>query len=556
MVRIVSYNLIRYQKLVTMLVCLITFSLAVGWKVLAQSNSSIQAPPDYSSGSTETVTTDNNLTEIRVLLGDKFNSCTIYFSKGYRVYSDTGQLLEEAPEATSANIVALPGRVKISNKSIESKGLFFQPLSGGYTGFIKLKFRGVMRVFSSSNDKLAVVNHLPLEDYVRAVVPGEMPCTWSLDALKAQTVAARTYAVNRLLKYRQQSYDVSDGQEDQVYLGLTKEREQTNRAATETANIIATYKGQPIIAYFSSDAGGKTNQNDAYPYLKSVPSYVPSSPHNGWSWQGSFVELENMLKRKHPKAGLLINLTSELDPVSERMKRVTFVTTSGSITVSANTFRNLINPSKLKSTAFRISLQSGSSGIQTLTYNARPDAICIEGSRTSTSAKVVGASVVSINGLDIIDLPPRVAYIESAQEKMVVVKGNGWGHGSGLSQWGAYELAKNGWDWVRILKHFYTGIDLTPIKQIKIPPPAIPSPINLSTGSVAVNLKNLHLEQVKVEKTEVQPPVVKPETKPGTKPKEPNPKLPPGNEKPKPKEKPEDNEDDDSPEPLPLPPGS
>lgn len=542
----------RLTSIVLLLVSLLCITIFHNQSAFAQTYPELHAPPNYSSAQISQITTKNsNNPEIRVLLGDKFNSITIYFQKGYRVYNDQGGLLEEALEATSANIVALPSRIKINNKPIEAKSMYFLPLSGGYTGFIKLKFRGAIRVLSSYNDKLAVVNHLPLEDYVKAVVPGEMPCTWSIEALKAQTVAARTYAVNRMMRNRKQNYDVSDGQEDQVYLGMTKEREQTNKAASDTAFVVATYNRQPIIAYFCSDAGGKTNQSDSLPYLKSVASYVAKSPHNGWGWQGSFVELENILKRKYPNSGLLINIVPELDPISNRMKRVEFITTSGSIKVSANTFRNLINPNKLKSTAFNISLQSGSSGMQLITYNARPDANCIDNSGIIASINVVGAKVIDRFEASTIINPPKILTIENSKEKMVIVKGNGWGHGSGLSQWGAYELAKKGWDWLKIIHYYYYGIELLPVNQIYMPLAASACPIGLGNNSINPAIEAIDVNQEVVQeqiqnKSEVKIPDKKDiDSAPKEKPKSPEPK-----------ENNEDNNNDDSPEPLPLPPGS
>ena len=145
----------------------------------------------------------------------------------------------------------------------------------------KGRYRGRVEIFPNRQGRLSVVNTLDLETYLRGVVPREMGA-WefpALEALKAQAVAARTYAFVNLGKRAKEGFDLVDTVADQVYGGRDGEQALTDRAVAETAGLIATYGGKPIQALFMANAGGATVDNhfvfgDAYPYLKGASSYA------------------------------------------------------------------------------------------------------------------------------------------------------------------------------------------------------------------------------------------------------------------------------------------
>jgi len=145
----------------------------------------------------------------------------------------------------------------------------------------KGRYRGRVEIFPNAQGRLSVVNTLDLETYLRGVVPREMGA-WdfpAIEALKAQAVAARTYAYVNLGKRAKQGYDLVDTVADQVYGGRDGEQALTDRAVAETTGLIATYGGHPIQALFMATAGGATVDNtfvfgNATPYLKGVSSYA------------------------------------------------------------------------------------------------------------------------------------------------------------------------------------------------------------------------------------------------------------------------------------------
>lgn len=156
------------------------------------------------------------------------------------------------------------------------------------TGFVNAKnrwYRGELRIINI-NGRLNVINKLNIEDYIRGVVPCEMPSSWNYEAHKAQAIAARSYALANLGKRASQGYDLKDTPEDQAYGGATSEKINTNRAVKDSEGIVMIYDLKIIPAYYSASAGGQTkNAGDVWtrdlPYIKSVPSYDRGIKKNG-----------------------------------------------------------------------------------------------------------------------------------------------------------------------------------------------------------------------------------------------------------------------------------
>ncbi len=153
-------------------------------------------------------------------------------------------------------------------------------------GFVSAKgkwYRGVIMI-QNKNGKLTVINNVPLEDYIKGVVPSEMPSGWAAEAHKAQAIAARSYALANLGKRAQYGYDLKDTPEDQAYGGASKETPDTNYAVDQTKGIVLTYNMKVINAYYSASAGGQTsadNWGSTLPYLRSVPSFDDNVKKNG-----------------------------------------------------------------------------------------------------------------------------------------------------------------------------------------------------------------------------------------------------------------------------------
>jgi stage II sporulation protein D len=165
--------------------------------------------------------------------------------------------------------------------ALPAEGVELKPAQELVTLAGKGRYRGRMVIRPNAQGRLSVINTLDLETYLRGVVPREMGA-WefpALEALKAQAVAARTYAYVNLGKREKDGFDLVDTVSDQVYGGRDGEQSLTDRAIAETAGLVATYGGKPIQALFMANSGGATIDNtfvfgDACPYLRGVSNYA------------------------------------------------------------------------------------------------------------------------------------------------------------------------------------------------------------------------------------------------------------------------------------------
>jgi len=156
-----------------------------------------------------------------------------------------------------------------------------EPSGEGLLAVDGKRYRGSLEILVDASAGLRVVNVLPLEEYLRGVVPAELgPEVWpEIEAQKAQAVAARTYAVRNLGRFAEEGFDLCDSPRCQVYEGKGGEHPLSDAAIRSTSGMIAVYKGEPINALFTSTCGGHTEDGgeifpeEAAPYLKGVPCY-------------------------------------------------------------------------------------------------------------------------------------------------------------------------------------------------------------------------------------------------------------------------------------------
>lgn len=168
---------------------------------------------------------------------------------------------------------------------IYSDNIVLKPASGGFISAKKKWYRGYL-IIQNRGQKLTVINNVDMEDYLKGVVPSEMPSGWELEALKAQAIAARSYAIANLGKRGSLGYDLKDTPEDQAYGGASAETSRTNTAVDETSGLVLTYNYKVISAFYSASAGGQTiNAKEAWgsdlPYIRSVNSFDGDVKKNG-----------------------------------------------------------------------------------------------------------------------------------------------------------------------------------------------------------------------------------------------------------------------------------
>ena len=155
-------------------------------------------------------------------------------------------------------------------------------------GFVLAKNRWYRQnlVVQKRGNGLTVINDINIEYYLMGVVPSEMPSSWNKEALKAQAIAARSYALANLGKRASRGYDLNDTPADQAYGGASAEKQSTNIAVIETKGQVLTYNNKIIPAYYCASAGGRTLNSGAVwnvdlPYLHSVASFDEKIKKNG-----------------------------------------------------------------------------------------------------------------------------------------------------------------------------------------------------------------------------------------------------------------------------------
>ncbi len=242
--------------------------------------------------------------------------------------------------------------------------LLFQP--GAAALGLKHRYRGSIQIDVAAG-KLRAINMVGLEPYLYGVVPSEMPFDWHPEALKAQAVVARSYA---LATRRTGAFDLYPDTRSQVYLGIEHEQPSTNAAVNATAGQVVLYQGEVAKTYFFSTSGGRTSSaEDAWgepvPYLVSVPDpYDSISPHHNWGplvFTGT--KLAKMLKMK----GRVVDLQPELNS-SGRIKVLNIVGTKSTLAMQGADLRRLLG---LRSTWFSVGVLSLTAPAQTVTYGGR-----------------------------------------------------------------------------------------------------------------------------------------------------------------------------------------
>ncbi len=206
-----------------------------------------------------------------------------------------GRLISVHSNKTVMPLEAMKGYVIVPYKNglaVKNKGKYYdlgtdsivaRPDTQGYISTKGKWYRGKFMI-KNVGSKLTVINDIDLESYIKGVVPSEMPPSWEFEALKAQAIAARSYALANLGKQSKYGYDLKDNTEDQAYGGASAETNRTNRAVDDTLGLVLTYDMKIISAYYSASAGGMTNTNAwgaSVPYLHSVPSFDSDVSKNG-----------------------------------------------------------------------------------------------------------------------------------------------------------------------------------------------------------------------------------------------------------------------------------
>jgi len=271
------------------------------------------------------------------------------------------------------------------------------------------RYRGIIDIRIDKDGNFLVTNILDVESYVRGVLYHEISDEWPMEAMKAQAVATRTYAHYQMEQAQQNLFDVTSDIYSQVYGGRSAERFRTNLAASKTKGEVLIYQGGVIPAFFHSNSGGHTEDaNQVWgidlPPLKGVISpYSQDAPSYQWhqNFQSSVVQAK--LNENGYHLDLIKDIRIAEKNPSGRIKELLIETRDGQVTrISGKKFRDILGPNVVKSNLYDIQMKG---------------------------------------------------YFFD-------LSGRGWGHGVGMCQWGAHEMAQRRFQYRKILDYYYPGTNI------------------------------------------------------------------------------------------------
>lgn len=280
--------------------------------------------------------------------------------------------------------------------------LWIEPQDDGYVWIGDRWYRGRTQLRTNGSGVMAI-NHVDLEDYLYSVVGAEAIPSWPIEALKAQAVAARTYALKQRSDNASKLYDLDTSTATQVYKGLNSEYSTTHEAVNATESQVMTYNGKVILAVFHASSGGHTeNVEDVWssplPYLRGVVDYDQSAPVYQWDKSISAARLGQLVGG----VGTVRQLIPQRKTPQGRVITMRVVGDRGSKNISGDQLRRIL---ELRSTLISATVQNGN----------------------------------------------------------VSIYGKGFGHGVGLSQWGANGMAAQGLNYQQILNHYYNNATIARI---------------------------------------------------------------------------------------------
>jgi len=320
-------------------------------------------------------------------------------------------------ERGDALVMSFPATVKQVKGGLQVEGKLFRQLifSASSAVYVNNKpYRGLAEL-SVADKGILVVNQLPLEEYLVGLINCEISSAWPIEAVKAQVIIARTYALNKKMARIGSPYHMESSVVDQVYEGCLLEDSRARRAVLETKGEVLTYDGSIIQAFYHSSCGGRTESSEdvwgtSLPYLKGVEcQYCLTSPMaTAWEYKLSLKGIEDRLRAAGHNVSGLYDIKPGVLNSRGRLKEVILLASRGGGIVSGVQFRKAIGYAAIKSTNFTMK-------------NSKNE---------------------------------------------ISFSGSGNGHGVGLCQWGAKQRALAGFSCEEILSYYYPGTELKKLSDI------------------------------------------------------------------------------------------
>lgn len=339
------------------------------------------------------------------------------------------------------------------------------------------KYYGIFQYTrTGSNGNLTISNFLSIDDYASCVASREMSASWPLEALKAQTVCARTYYNQSVStgRHRSQGFDICNTTHCQVYFGMASTNEKTEQAAEETTGLGIWYQGEPAeIFYYSSNGGATEACKNVWvadrPYLIGIidpyeETIADMIPKYYWTVTYTADELTEYLHQKGyaVDARVVDFCVSETTPTGN-VKRITFTLDNGKTqSFSKDNARIFLGLRSLRYTISSSFSLNGNSYIADDGLSVSTDDGLYAIDADGTVIKVDGSAyLITSDGIEALSTSSELTDSQAEDgEAVFTIIGSGYGHNVGMSQWGAYAMAQQGFTFEDILKFYFSGVEI------------------------------------------------------------------------------------------------
>ncbi|MGQ9473448.1 MAG: SpoIID/LytB domain-containing protein [Candidatus Caldatribacteriaceae bacterium] len=419
--------------------------------------------------------------EVKVALWRGRETLSLSSPSGMRI--TLGQRTISLPGGEVAHFSWEEGKILWREKKLSLSQAVVTPAGREPLFWGKRPYRG--RMILKAANGILLLNWLPLEDYLKGTIKLEVNPSWPPEALKAQIVVSRTYALKNLGRHKEEGFDFCATEHCQRYGGINAEDPRTNQLVESTRGMVLTYQGGFASVVFHSESGGYTDSalnvwGKEVPYLVEVPSpWEEDTPHAQWRVVLSREEIEKTLR----KAGYLPESLEDLEFVpgeNGRMKEVVLFTKRGRWVIPASRFREAVGVNVLLSTYFRVEREGLVRPRNVPVASPKPSSQVSGTSQVRESRKLLEKEDWTLEDIILflelrererkspeireeskepaLEEPPREEKVSSGE--YFVFEGKGWGHGVGLSQWGAFGMARAGFSFPEILRHYFPGCEL------------------------------------------------------------------------------------------------
>jgi len=344
--------------------------------------------------------------KIRVIVADDARELNLSLRGKYTINTiETGEKLKEGQTFFNIKIAPAKYGIAFGRDYFKIHGIEIKPKREPSIYLGKRLYRGSLQIIRTKEGLLRAINIVDLEDYLKGVLYHEVSHRWPINAIKAQAIVSRTFALYQAQQNKDNYYYLKDDVSSQVYGGVYAEKYRTNKAVEATKNMVLMYRGNMLPCFFHATCGGRTEDAGMLWKVKLKPlkgvacRYCKNSPHFTWNRDIELIDIENKLNDAGYNIKDLRSIEIRGRDRSSRVMNLKFRGRSIATTISAKKFREILGSRLIRSTNFKITIKG----------------------------------------------------------KKAHFKGRGWGHGVGMCQWGAFAMSKRQRSTKSILNLYYPG---------------------------------------------------------------------------------------------------